>query len=85
MATDVDGVYENWGTDEPRRLDRVTPAELREREFAGGSMGPKVAAAVHFVEQTVAAAAEHVVHTRLVVLDLRRRHGQSDVLAGAAA
>ena len=29
MATDVDGVYENWGTAEQRRLDRVTPGELR--------------------------------------------------------
>ena len=29
MATDVDGVYENWGTPEQRRLDRVTPSELR--------------------------------------------------------
>ena len=25
MATDVDGVYEDWGTPEQRRLDRVTP------------------------------------------------------------
>ena len=25
MATDVDGVYENWGTPEQRRLDQVTP------------------------------------------------------------
>jgi carbamate kinase len=52
MATDVDGVYENWGTDDQRRLDHVTPAELRERKFAGGSMGPKVEAAVQFVERT---------------------------------
>ena len=29
MATDVDGVYEGWGTPEQRRLDRVTPDELR--------------------------------------------------------
>ena len=29
-----------------------------------------------------AAAAEHAVHPRLVVLDLRRRVGQPDVLAG---
>ena len=30
MATDVDGVYEGWGTPEQRRLDRVTPDELRD-------------------------------------------------------
>ena len=52
MATDVDGVYEQWGTPEQRRLDRVTPAELRDRPFAAGSMGPKVDAAVRFVEAT---------------------------------
>jgi carbamate kinase len=50
MATDVDGVYEHWGTPQQRRLDRVTPTELRKQEFAAGSMGPKVEAAALFVE-----------------------------------
>jgi carbamate kinase len=52
MATDVDGVYDGWGTQESRRLERVTPDELRRRDFAAGSMGPKVEAAVRFVEAT---------------------------------
>jgi carbamate kinase len=52
MATDVDGVYENWGTPEQRRLDQVTPGELRQLDFAAGSMGPKVDAAARFVEAT---------------------------------
>jgi carbamate kinase len=52
MATDVDGVYADWGTPEKRRLERVTPAELRGYGFAAGSMGPKVEAAVRFVERT---------------------------------
>jgi carbamate kinase len=52
MATDVDGVYTGWGTPEQRRLDRVTPAELRALPFAAGSMGPKVDAAARFVEAT---------------------------------
>jgi len=52
MATDVDGVYEGWGTPDQRRLDRVTPDEMRARQFAAGSMGPKVEAAVRFVEAT---------------------------------
>ena len=52
MATDVDGVYEHWGTPEQRRLDRVTPGELRSQRFAAGSMGPKVDAAARFVEAT---------------------------------
>ena len=52
MATDVDGVYEGWGTSEQRKLDEVTPEDLRASTFAAGSMGPKVAAAVQFVERT---------------------------------
>jgi carbamate kinase len=52
MATDVDGVYADWGTPQQRRLERVTPAELRSQPFAGGSMGPKVEAAARFVERT---------------------------------
>jgi carbamate kinase len=52
MATDVDGVYAGWGTPEQRRLGRVTPAELRQMDFAAGSMGPKVEAATRFVERT---------------------------------
>jgi carbamate kinase len=52
MATDVDGVYENWGTAERRRLEVVTPDELRAKRFPAGSMGPKVEAAAHFAETT---------------------------------
>ena len=52
MATDVDGVYEGWGTPDQRRIDTLTPDEIRDRSFAGGSMGPKVAAAARFVEAT---------------------------------
>ena len=52
MATDVDGVYDGWGTPDQRRLERVSPDELRRRDFAAGSMGPKVEAAVRFVEAT---------------------------------
>jgi carbamate kinase len=52
MATDVDGVYADWGSRKQRRLERPTPEELRTSEFAAGSMGPKVEAAVRFVEAT---------------------------------
>ncbi|GAB7006639.1 carbamate kinase [Nocardioides sp. AN3] len=57
MATDVDGVYVDWGTPARRRLDRVTPAELRATPFPAGSMGPKVEAACRFVEATGGRAA----------------------------
>jgi carbamate kinase len=52
MATDVDGVYAGWGSPDQHRLERVTPEELRGQPFAAGSMGPKVDAAVRFVEAT---------------------------------
>jgi carbamate kinase len=57
MATDVDGVYVNWGTPRQRRLDRVTPEELASYQFAAGSMGPKVEAAARFVAKTGGRAA----------------------------
>ena len=52
MATDVDGVYADFGTPQQRRLEKVTPDELRAYEFPGGSMGPKIDAAIRFVERT---------------------------------
>jgi carbamate kinase len=52
MATDVDGVYLDFGTANQRRLDRVTLADLQQHKFAAGSMGPKVQAAMQFVEKT---------------------------------
>jgi carbamate kinase len=52
IATDVDGVYLDWGKPEQRRLGKVTIQELRAHPFPAGSMGPKVAAAIQFVEKT---------------------------------
>jgi carbamate kinase len=57
MATDVDGVYLDWGTPRQRRLDQVTPGELAGHEFAAGSMGPKVEAAARFAAKTGGRAA----------------------------
>lgn len=55
IATDVDHAVIGWGTPQARELGRVTPAEMRghaaQGHFASGSMGPKVEAAVRFVEQ----------------------------------
>ncbi|UYQ73432.1 carbamate kinase [Pelagibacterium flavum] len=48
MLTDVDGVYEGWGTDSQRRIERVRPEAIDARDFPPGSMGPKVEAAVTF-------------------------------------
>jgi carbamate kinase len=54
IATDVDNAVLSYGTPDARPLEGVTPAEMREYaaagHFASGSMGPKVEAAVRFVE-----------------------------------
>ena len=52
LATDADGVYENWGSDEADFIKRATPEELSGMEFESGSMGPKVEAACDFVRRT---------------------------------
>jgi carbamate kinase len=55
IASDVPNVMIDFGTPSARPLGRVTVAELREHaaagQFARGSMGPKVEAAVRFVER----------------------------------
>jgi carbamate kinase len=54
IATDVEHAMASYGTPEERPIERTTVAELRAYaaagHFAGGSMGPKVEAAVRFIE-----------------------------------
>jgi carbamate kinase len=57
MATDVDGVYTDWGTPNRRLIERATADELDDLPLAAGSMGPKVQAAIRFVRQTEGRAA----------------------------
>ncbi len=57
IVTDVDAVYDGWGTPEQRAIRRATPDALAAAEFAAGSMGPKVRAACAFVEETGGIAA----------------------------
>ncbi|GFG50317.1 carbamate kinase [Mycolicibacterium agri] len=52
IATDVEGVYTDFGTPEENRLSQVTPDELERYEFPAGSMGPKVEAACGFARTT---------------------------------
>lgn len=51
IVTDVDAVYEGWGTPEQRAIQAATPSELAAGRFAAGSMGPKVRAACWFAER----------------------------------
>ena len=52
MATDVNGVYLDWGKPSARLVRTRTPGQLRRHTFPAGSMGPKVEAACAFVEKT---------------------------------
>ena len=52
MATDVDGVYVDWGTPNARKIERAAVEELEAYDFAAGSMGPKVEAACNFARET---------------------------------
>ena len=52
IATDVDGVYLDWGKPTQRALGKVTPHMLAQHVFPPGSMGPKVEAACKFVLAT---------------------------------
>jgi len=50
ILTDVDAVYDDWGSPAQHAIRRIGAAQLRERTFAAGSMAPKVQAACEFVE-----------------------------------
>jgi carbamate kinase len=52
MATDTDGVYLDWGTEDEKLVSKTTPKEIRKYNFDEGSMGPKVEAACSFVERS---------------------------------
>jgi carbamate kinase len=68
IATDVPNVMVDFGTPSQRPLGRVTAAELRELaaagQFARGSMGPKVDAALRFLDaggtRAVITTLEHI-------------------------
>lgn len=52
MLTDVDAVYDGYGTPDARALPRLSAATLAASAFPAGSMGPKIAAAIGFAQAT---------------------------------
>jgi carbamate kinase len=52
LATDTDGVYLDWGTEDALRIERTTPEQIEQYEFEEGSMRPKVEAACGFVRRS---------------------------------
>jgi len=69
LLTDVAAVYEDWPSPCERPIRRATPAELRARSFAAGSMGPKVEAACRFAERTGRTAAIGALDAAVHLLD----------------
>jgi carbamate kinase len=57
LLTDVDGVYQGFGTESARLLRRLTVDQVRAMDLPAGSMGPKVDACCRFVEQSGGVAA----------------------------
>ena len=81
MLTDVDAVYLNWGEPKQRAIRRASPGFLREKNFAAGSMGPKVEAACAFVEATGGIAGIGAMEQALAILEGK---AGTQVAAGAA-
>ncbi len=52
IATDTDAVYTGWGTPDQQAITIAHPDALAEFDFAAGSMGPKVEAAIDFARST---------------------------------
>ena len=52
MATDIEGVFHDWGTKNQEIISKTTPELIRKYNFDKGSMGPKVEAACSFVERS---------------------------------
>lgn len=56
IATDVDGVYTDWGKPSQSLIRQIDAISLQKLTFARGSMAPKVKATCRFVEKTGKAA-----------------------------
>jgi carbamate kinase len=52
LLTDVDGVYDHWGSPGSRRLVSAPPAAISRLGLPPGSMGPKAEAASRFASNT---------------------------------
>lgn len=52
IATDVDGVYTDWGKPSQSLIRQIDAISLRKLTFARGSMAPKIEAACRFVGKT---------------------------------
>jgi carbamate kinase len=80
MLTDVQAVYEDYGTLDARPIYCATPMSLYTQSFPPGSMGPKVDAACRFVTRTGRRAAIGALADAPALVD--GRHGTLIVPSG---
>lgn len=52
IATDVEAVFVNWGKPDQMAIAHAHPNELEKFNFAAGSMGPKIQAAIEYAKAT---------------------------------
>lgn len=50
ILTDVDGVYDSWGSDDAKLIREFSAIDFSKDDFVAGSMQPKLAAACQFVQ-----------------------------------
>jgi carbamate kinase len=81
MATDATAVYLDWGKPTQRAIRRASAEALAAYSFAGGSMGPKVEAAIDFVQRTGRTAA---IGTLSALVEIVRGEAGTQVVPGTA-
>lgn len=57
ILTDGDGVFQNYGKPDQKKIETISLQELDQMEFDPGTMGPKIAAVSNFVKNTAGIAA----------------------------
>lgn len=86
MLTDVDAVYLDWGRPGQRPIRRASPDVLAARDFAAGSMGPKVEAACAFAANAGGIAGIGALEEALAILEGRAgtqvARGSGDLILG---
>ena len=91
MATDVPAVQTDWGMPSARDVAAASPEWLRAQTFAAGSMGPKVQAAIEFVEanpqgRAVIGSLDHIgeLLAGTAGTQISAQHAHSDALTPAS-
>ena len=77
ILTGVEKVYLNFGADDAQPLDKLTPSQarqyLQQGQFPAGSMGPKISAALHYLENG---------GRRVIITDAANLHSAIDEQTG---